>query len=99
MIEQIRGIVAKHGGLGVDVATLDDKSDLYEAGMTSFASVDLMLGLEEAFDIEFITSFQRRDDRRYDAGKRGGKGTHEVIEDGRRRRDERSGREWPSLRP
>ena len=53
MIEQIRGIVAKHGGLGVDVATLDDKSDLYEAGMTSFASVDLMLGLEEAFDIEF----------------------------------------------
>ena len=53
MIEQIRGIVAKHGGLGVDVATLDDKSDLYEAGMTSFASVDQMLGLEEAFDIEF----------------------------------------------
>lgn len=53
MNEQIRDILARHGGLSVDVAALDDGADLYEAGMTSFASVDLMLGLEEAFDIEF----------------------------------------------
>jgi acyl carrier protein len=53
MKQQIRDIVAKHGGLPVDVANLDDKADLYNAGMTSFASVDLMLGLEEAFNIEF----------------------------------------------
>lgn len=53
MIEQIRDIVARHGGLSVDLSGLDDQADLYEAGMTSFASVDLMLGLEEAFDIEF----------------------------------------------
>ncbi|OYU69934.1 MAG: acyl carrier protein [Alphaproteobacteria bacterium PA2] len=53
MNEQIREIVARHGGLAVDVAGLDEAADLYEAGMTSFASVDLMLGLEEAFDIEF----------------------------------------------
>jgi len=53
MNEQIREIVARHGGLPVDVAGLDETADLYEAGMTSFASVDLMLGLEGAFDIEF----------------------------------------------
>lgn len=53
MHQQIRGIVAKYGGLPVDIAGLDDKADLYDAGMTSFASVDLMLGLEEAFGIEF----------------------------------------------
>lgn len=53
MMEQIRQIVARHGGLTVDAAGIDDSTDLYEAGMTSFASVDLMLGLEEAFDVEF----------------------------------------------
>lgn len=53
MMDQIREIVARHSGLAVDVSTLGDGADLYEAGMTSFASVDLMLGLEEAFNVEF----------------------------------------------
>jgi len=53
MIEKIREIVARHSGLAIDVANLGETADLYEAGMTSFASVDLMLGLEEAFDVEF----------------------------------------------
>lgn len=53
MLDQIREIVARHSGLAVDVSTLGDTADLYEAGMTSFASVDLMLGLEEAFNVEF----------------------------------------------
>ncbi|ARQ13333.1 acyl carrier protein (plasmid) [Rhizobium etli] len=30
-----------------------DDADLYAAGLSSFAWVQLMLGLEEAFDIEF----------------------------------------------
>jgi acyl carrier protein len=53
MIEKIREIVTRHSGLAIDVANLGETADLYEAGMTSFASVDLMLGLEEAFDVEF----------------------------------------------
>jgi acyl carrier protein len=53
MIEKIREIVARHSGLAIDVANIGETTDLYEAGMTSFASVDLMLGLEEAFDVEF----------------------------------------------
>lgn len=53
MIEKIREIVGRHSGLAIDVTNLGENADLYEAGMTSFASVDLMLGLEEAFDVEF----------------------------------------------
>ncbi|MEI6439731.1 MAG: acyl carrier protein [Alphaproteobacteria bacterium] len=53
MIEKVRAIVALYGGVSIDVASLDDAADLYAAGMTSFASVNLMLGLEEAFSIEF----------------------------------------------
>src|SRR5437868_4847439 len=53
MMDKIREIVARHSGLAVDVGALGESADLYEAGMTSFASVDLMLGLEEAFDVEF----------------------------------------------
>lgn len=53
MMDKIREIVARHSGLAIDISALGEGADLYEAGMTSFASVDLMLGLEEAFDVEF----------------------------------------------
>ena len=53
MNETIRALLAKSGGLPVAVETLDDDADLYAAGLSSFASVQLMLGLEEAFDMEF----------------------------------------------
>jgi acyl carrier protein len=53
MNEDIRQIVAEHGRLPVDVAGLADDADLYQAGMTSHASVNVMLALEDRFDIEF----------------------------------------------
>ncbi|HLI59602.1 MAG TPA: acyl carrier protein [Solirubrobacteraceae bacterium] len=53
MNEKIRQAIAEHARLSVDVATLSDDSDLYEAGMTSQASVNVMLALEDAFDVEF----------------------------------------------
>ena len=56
MIERVRSLVADHGGLAVDVAELSANTDLFRAGMNSFASVQLMLALEEAFDIEFPDS-------------------------------------------
>ena len=49
----IRQILSDHGRLPVDVATLTDGQDLYAAGLTSFSAVQVMLGLEEAFDVEF----------------------------------------------
>jgi acyl carrier protein len=60
MDEQIRAILREHGRLGVDVDTLGDESDLYAAGMTSHASVNLMLALEDRFEIEFPERMLRR---------------------------------------
>jgi acyl carrier protein len=51
--EEIRRIVGAHGRLAVDASTLDEKADLFRLGMTSHASVNVMLALEESFDIEF----------------------------------------------
>ena len=39
--------------MSVDPREVDDQADLYELGLTSHASVDVMLALEEAFDVEF----------------------------------------------
>lgn len=61
MDERIRDLLREGKFLAVDVATLSDADDLYEAGgMTSFASVQLMLALEEAFDIEFPEAMLKR---------------------------------------
>ena len=53
MIKTIRDLISQHGRLPVDVASIGDDQDLYAAGLTSFSAVQLMLGLEEAFDVEF----------------------------------------------
>lgn len=53
MIETIRMILGKVGGLGAAPADIATDADLYALGLTSFASVQLMLAIEEAFDIEF----------------------------------------------
>jgi acyl carrier protein len=45
--------LSEHGRLQVDPATLEDATDLFAVGMTSHASVNVMLALEDAFDIEF----------------------------------------------
>jgi acyl carrier protein len=49
----IRSLLAEHARLGVDVATLAPTDDLYAAGMTSHASVTVMLACEDEWDIEF----------------------------------------------
>ena len=51
--EKVRAILAQHGRLSVSVDDLSDDSDLYNAGLTSLATVGLMLALEDQFDIEF----------------------------------------------
>jgi acyl carrier protein len=50
---QVRDVLAAHGRMAVDPHEVDDQADLYKLGLTSHASVDVMLALEEAFDIEF----------------------------------------------
>jgi acyl carrier protein len=51
--QKIRQILSHHARLPVPVERLRDDSDLYNAGLTSLASVGLMLALEELFCIEF----------------------------------------------
>jgi acyl carrier protein len=51
--EAIRAVLRDHGRLSVAVETLEDHSSLYEAGLTSHASVNLMLALEDRFEVEF----------------------------------------------
>ena len=46
-------MIEQYAKVNVDVAGLDEHADLYQAGMTSHASVNLMLGLENEFDVEF----------------------------------------------
>lgn len=58
--KKIRAVLVEHGRLAKDVAALSDDDDLYQAGMTSHASVNLMLALEGAFDIEFPDAMLRR---------------------------------------
>lgn len=51
--DSIRALLAEHARLGTDVATLSDTDDLYTAGMTSHASVTVMLACEDEWDVEF----------------------------------------------
>ena len=56
----IREILMTVAGQSVDISELKDDTDLYAAGLSSFASVQLMLGLEEHFEIEFPDALLKR---------------------------------------
>jgi acyl carrier protein len=58
--DDIRVILKEHGRLATDVSALQDDSDLYQAGLTSHASVNVMLALEGKFDVEFPDRMLRR---------------------------------------
>ena len=59
-LEQIRAIVAQHAQLSLKVENLTDDGDLYAAGMSSLSTVNLMLALEDHFDVEFKDSMLGR---------------------------------------
>lgn len=56
----IRKILDQHGRLSTATEELHADSDLYNAGLTSLATVGLMLALEDEFDIEFPDSMLSR---------------------------------------
>lgn len=51
LVSGIREILAQHGRLSTD--NLQEADDLYSAGLTSLATVGVMLALEDRFNIEF----------------------------------------------
>ncbi len=56
----VREVLRDHARLPVDVNSLDDDADLFQAGMSSHASVNVMLALEDGFDIEFPDQMLKR---------------------------------------
>jgi len=57
---RVRQLLKDHARLAVDIDTLANGADLYQAGMTSHASVNVMLALEGEFDVEFPDSMLKR---------------------------------------
>lgn len=53
MNQDIRAILANSGRLAVPVDTLDDDADLFAAGLDSLAIVNVLMSIEETFDVEF----------------------------------------------
>ena len=60
MNAKIRQALTEHARLPVGVSALADDADLYVAGMTSHASVNVMLALEDVFDVEFPDRMLKR---------------------------------------
>ena len=61
IIQRVRRAAAACIQVKVDLSSLGDEDSLYEAGMNSRASVNLMLMLENEFEIEFPDRLLRRD--------------------------------------
>jgi len=51
--DQIRDILSAHGRLATAADELSNASDLYKAGLTSLTTVNLLLAIEDHFDVEF----------------------------------------------
>jgi len=60
VVETVRQMIQQHARLSVDVGGLSDQDDLFAAGMSSLATVSVMLGIENAFDVEFPDSMLKR---------------------------------------
>lgn len=57
---RIRAVLREHGRLNRSADAVAVDADLYQAGMTSHASVNVMLALEAAFEIEFPDAMLKR---------------------------------------
>lgn len=60
MRDRVRSIVGPMNLIPVSIDGLSDDDNLFDAGMTSFGSVQLMLAIEDEFDIEFPNSLLTR---------------------------------------
>jgi len=60
MNETVRRLLEEHGRLHSPVQSLASDANLYDAGLTPFAAIRVMLALEEHFEIEFPVAMLRR---------------------------------------
>ncbi len=61
MNEIIRQALAAYGHLTKSIGDIGDTDDLYQAGLSSHATVNVMLALEDELGIEFSDDLLRRD--------------------------------------
>lgn len=61
VVNKVNEVIAQYAELGDKINTLGLDDDLFSLGMSSRASVGVMLGLESEFDIEFPDAMLRRD--------------------------------------
>jgi acyl carrier protein len=59
--DRLRSIVKDHAGLNLPLEKIEDSTDLYRAGMSSQASVVLMLAVETQLGVEFPDAMLSRD--------------------------------------
>lgn len=57
----MRQLIASYAKLNSDISELNDDSNLFDAGLTSLNTVNLMLAIEDEFDIEFDDDSLRRE--------------------------------------
>ena len=60
MRDRIRAVLQRNAQLSVPVEELPDEADLYRAGLTSHATVNVMLALEDEFELELPESLLMR---------------------------------------
>jgi acyl carrier protein len=60
ILAAIRTVLDDHARIPAGVSSLRDDDDLFMAGMSSHASVNVMLALEDRFDIEFPDAMLKR---------------------------------------
>ncbi|MBJ22506.1 MAG: acyl carrier protein [bacterium] len=58
--EGVREVLAARAKIPIDVRHVDGSQSLYDVGMTSHATVKVMLGLEDHFEIEFPDEMLQR---------------------------------------
>ena len=58
--DEIRKIVGAYGQLVVDIELIAEDESLFDAGLSSTATVSVMLALEQTFDIEIPERMLRR---------------------------------------
>ena len=58
--QEIRDILEQAGRLSVPVSSLRDSDDLFAAGLDSLAIVNVLMALEERFDIELPDAMLQR---------------------------------------
>ena len=51
--DQLRSILDENGRLSVPVADLTPETDLFSVGLSSLATVNVMLAVEDVFNVEF----------------------------------------------